>query len=135
MSFEFHGWAVVRANFKVPDSLAEEIVYDKSEAVSVQKIQTYLDSEYTFQSSFLLTQGGYILNTNGFSNHYRDSPLELFEFVKEMAPGSYGLLHIRDEEDSGGWDNHFQAWVLKKGTLSRQSDQFLSPFQPEVEEL
>lgn len=32
-------------------------------------------------------------------NHRATGVVELFEAVAEVAPGSYGLLHVLDEED------------------------------------
>lgn len=60
--------------------------------------------------------------------------IELFQFIADQAPGSYGLLYTRDDEDIEGYDNEFKVYVLARGTLRRQEDVWLSPFVPVVED-
>ncbi|MFI1791029.1 CbrC family protein [Streptomyces olivaceoviridis] len=46
--------------------------------------------------------GAPFIHRGGYSNH-RSSPdlVELFEYVAAVAPGSYGLLHVHDDEEPG----------------------------------
>jgi len=72
----------------------------------------------------------------GASNHKTNpwfDALELFEWLAQNARGSYGLLHLEDNEDQEGFNNQFQVYVLKKGKLTKQNDPFLSPRIPEIE--
>ncbi|MFE6489557.1 Imm7 family immunity protein [Streptomyces sp. NPDC057757] len=52
------------------------------------------------------------------SNH-RSSPdvVGLFEHVEAVAPGSYGLLHIRDDEGPGH-ENQVRVLRLVRGTIT-----------------
>lgn len=63
------------------------------------------------------------------------SVLELYQLIAKVAPGSYGVLHVRDDEDSDGYENAIQAYVLRKGKLKRHKDPFLSPCIPMIEEI
>jgi hypothetical protein len=58
----------------------------------------------------------------------------LFERIALVAPGSYGLLYLYDDEDGDGRSNEFQAFVLSRGQFRRQQDPFLSPYRPMVED-
>lgn len=130
-AFEFHGWATVRESFNEEGESKARL----KEAMAT--IGSFLENDLggTFKSQIYYTNGQVHLMTSGSSNHYRDSPLQLFKLIRDIAPGSYGLLHILDEEDRDGWDNHFQVWVLKRGSLERCRDTLLSPYFSEVEEL
>lgn len=59
--------------------------------------------------------------------------IEIFRWVSENLPGSYGLLYVHDDEDAED-NNRFVVWKLVRGILTRESDTFLSPFIPVVED-
>ncbi len=128
-AFEFHGWAIIRESYNKEGECEARL----KEAMAA--IGSFIDNEFDFPAKAFATNGQYHLMMSGNSNHYRDGPLQLFSLIRDIAPGSYGLLHIHDDEDRDGWDNHFQVWVLKKGSLERCRDTLLSPYIPEVEEL
>src|SRR5690348_3479590 len=76
------------------------------------------------------------LHMSGFANHRAgegQEMVDLFQHVGKLAPGSYGLLYIRDDEDAGGRNNEFQVLVMKRGAVPERSDPFLSPCIPEIE--
>ena len=128
-SFEFHGWATIRESYN------EEGECEARLKQAMAAISSFVDDKLYFPAKVLATNYQYHLMMSGNANHYREEPLQLFNIIRDLAPGSYGLLHIHDEEDRDGWDNHFQVWVLKKGSLERCRDTLLSPYTPEVEEL
>lgn len=51
----------------------------------------------------------------------------------ECAPGSYGLVYVKDDEDEK-CNNEFQVLVIKKGKMHWQKDEFLSPCIPSIED-
>ena len=128
-AFEFHGWATIRESYN------EEGECESRLQEAIAAIGSFVDNELNFPAKVFATNYQYHLMMSGNSNHYRDGPLQLFKLIRDIAPGSYGLLHIHDFEDDDGWDNHFQVWVLKKGSLERCRDTMLSPYFPEVEEV
>jgi hypothetical protein len=74
---------------------------------------------------------------SGFKNHttpLAQNMLGLFTHIGDVAPGSYGLLYMLDDEDPEH-ENRFSVYVLARSTLSEQTDPFLSPFVPLVEDL
>ena len=63
--------------------------------------------------------------------------VNLFQYIAKIAPGSYGLLYIRDDEDhlrGNDYENCFRVWRLCRGTLIELDDPFLSPAIPVVED-
>ena len=51
--------------------------------------------------------------------------IDTFERVGEIAPGSYGLMYFRDDEDPGGRFNEFQVIVMRRGKTFTAADSFL----------
>ncbi len=73
----------------------------------------------------------------GQHNHRGDYVIDLFRWMAANAPGSYGLLYIRDDEDShrgGDFTNVFRVWRLCRGTITEMDDPFLSPAISTVED-
>ncbi|MFE0508839.1 Imm7 family immunity protein [Streptomyces sp. NPDC058964] len=70
----------------------------------------------------------------GHSNH-RSSPdvVELFEHVAVVAPGSYGLLHVRDDEEPDH-ENEVRVLRLVRGVVTHHTEALLSPYIPTVED-
>ena len=130
--YEFHGWATIRET----PSLADEENMDK-----------VIDSVNSFIKNLNWTSGGvldvrqingeYHLSVSGFTNHKgkdAEDVLSLYQFLAQKAPGSYGILFVRDDEDRSGNDNKFQVLVLARGSLKEREDPFLSPYVPIVED-
>lgn len=70
-----------------------------------------------------------VLFISSAQNHnigYKEDVLSLFEQVGKLASGSYGLLYMREPEDSVFF-NEFCAYRLAKGILTQQKDNLLSP--------
>jgi len=80
---------------------------------------------------------GASLTATRFTNHFSsdiDEIINLFKKIAEIAPGSYGLLYLHDDENRNGLDNIFQVLVLSRGTVTWREDTFLSPYIPTVED-
>jgi Immunity protein 7 len=74
---------------------------------------------------------------SGQHNRYRNYVLNLFEWIAENSLGSYGILYLRDDENSRrdfDYSNEFRVWTLRKGILTENSDPFLSPCIPTIED-
>lgn len=91
-----------------------------------------MDSPYLLDLRWL--NGEPFIHLGGFSNH-RSSPdvAEVFERVAEVAPGSYGLLHVRDDEDPGH-ENEVRVLRLVRGRVTQHTETLLSPCIPTVED-
>lgn len=130
--YEFHGWATIR---ETPHLVEEE------------NLDKVIDSVKLFIKSLNWTSGGaldvrpvngeYHMSVSGFTNHKgkdAEDVLSLYQFLAQNAPGSYGILYVRDDEDRNGHDNRFQVLVLARGVLKEREDPFLSPYVPMVED-
>ncbi|MET8945147.1 Imm7 family immunity protein [Streptomyces sp. NPDC004542] len=53
--------------------------------------------------------------------------------VGSVAPGSYGLIHIRDDEDPGH-ENEVRDLRLVRGTVTEHTETLLSPCVPTRED-
>lgn len=127
--FEFHGWASVSYHTHDTDRTLQDECW-----CAVEQHVRDLDSELI---RTLRYNGRDLLVVAGQHNHRAEYVVELFRWLAEHAPGAYGLLYIRDDEDTsrgGDYSNVFRAWKLCRGTLSELDDPFLSPCIPTVED-
>ncbi|MBP2656898.1 MAG: hypothetical protein H6Q73_4467 [Firmicutes bacterium] len=130
--YEFHGWAT----FRESTGIGEE---DNLEKI-IDSVKLFI-KELNWTNSGILdiraVNGEYHLSVSGFTNHKgkdAEDVLNLYKFIAQSAPGSYGMLYIRDDEDRNGNDNSFQVLVLSRGSINERKDQFLSPYIPTVED-
>lgn len=70
---------------------------------------------------------------SGLHNHYDGYILEVFTWIAENAPGSYGLLYYQDDE-SDDTETGFRTYIMKKGTVTDKMDDLLSPRIPNIED-
>jgi hypothetical protein len=81
--------------------------------------------------------GAFHIWSSGHHNHKATGaycPIEFFQYIAKVAPGSYGILYVFDDEDMiDDNSNKFKVYVLAKGSLLEHKDPFLSPFVPTVE--
>ena len=134
--FEFHGWATIRFTPENRDVEDEDKLHDAAvEAVREYIRQTKLDSWGNVVVDIRWTNGAAHLWTAGFKNHATvcGDLLALYHHIARVAPGSYGLLYTCDDEDPIH-ENVFRVYALARGALIEQSDPFLSPFVPIVED-
>ncbi|MCX5199434.1 immunity 7 family protein [Streptomyces sp. NBC_00249] len=126
--FEYHGWITIRESATDDDDPTRltEIV---------ESLRHYIDG---IASPYLLDlrwmNGEPFIHIGGFSNH-RTSPeiLDLFSRVGTTAPGSYGLLHLRDDEDPAH-ENEVRVLRLARGTVTQHTELLLSPCIPTLED-
>jgi hypothetical protein len=71
---------------------------------------------------------------NGQRNHPRAGPLNLLRFIGEQAPGAYGVLFVRDDDDDERHLDEFRVWRLARGKVQEFCDPFLSPCVPTIED-
>ncbi len=129
---ELHGWALLRESFAIDneDDHIERIINCLSQEIKKLKIdEKLLRLDYCNGEAFV--------TATKFANHFSDDIKEIIDFFKRItriAPGSYGLLYLHNDEDTNGFHNAFQVFVLSKGEFKLQQDPFLSPYIPMVEE-
>ena len=129
--FEFHGWATIRESPSEVDTARLHTIIEELHEVR---------SCFGWQHAVLdlrSVNGEYQLSSSGLTNHRATEAGELHEFfnrVAQVAPGSYGLLFVRDDEDPNGSSNQFRVWVLARGKFIEREDVYLSPFVPTAED-
>lgn len=129
---ELHGWALIRENFTACN---EELHTEQIISQLNQKIENLGIEKNLLQINY--SNGEAFLTATKFANHFSDDIKEivnLFETVASIAPGSYGLLYLHDDEDTAGFSNAFKVFVLSKGTFILRHDPFLSPCIPILED-
>lgn len=129
---ELHGWALIRESFTA-DSEEDNIgriVSSLSQEIKKLEIDEKL-------LRIVYCNGEASVTATKFANHFSDDIKGIINFFKHItlvAPGSYGLLYLHDDEDTNGFDNAFQVFVLSKGCFELHQDSFLSPYIPVVED-
>lgn len=131
--YEFHGWANIRETYRNTEEAEMNI------RTIIDKINQYIKSQEMFNWSFDIKtyNGNHHLIVSGFTNHALPASKKLFDlykYIANIAPGSYGLLYIHDDEDINGFENEFRVFVLARGELIEKKDMFLSPYIPTVED-
>lgn len=130
--FEFHGWATIHeSTTEVDEGNLEFIVRSIQEFISGMNWNVGLLKIYS-------VNGIYHLSVSGFLNRKTsevEEIIKLYQFIADQAPGSFGLLYTRDDEDAEGYDNEFKVFVLARGSVRQNKDVYLSPFVPTVEDI
>lgn len=125
---ELHGWLSISETYEDEDNY-EKAVLD-SVMQEVKKIVADNDSvEIEYKN------GVPFISTLICSNHRTpeiDLVINTYKLISETATGSYGMIYIRDDEDSVHY-NEFQIYIFKKGECHYKVDNDLSPCVPEVE--
>jgi hypothetical protein len=138
--YSVHGWATIWPSYKNDDAL--DAMLDQMDALSAQIAEHILhlglDHGETRANPFAEIRplnNEIHLWISGNNNHavWHDAVIALFSYIAQVAPGSYGLLYVEDDEDAEH-PNQFRVWVLARGTLVERSDPFLSPRIPVVED-
>jgi hypothetical protein len=133
--FEIHGWATLRESF---DEAGEDD--EKLHAIFARLRRQIDENSWSLNSLVDLRyiNGTPYLTVTGDRNHRISEGSELFELfhtVAEIAPGSYGLVYVMDDEAQDiAARNEFEVWVLCRGQFTRRSDAYLSPIIPTIED-
>ncbi|MEU0873453.1 Imm7 family immunity protein [Nocardia brasiliensis] len=124
--FEYHGWSTVQYDVEYDDDARSDTVY--------AAVQARLDA---FDTGAGLVDLRYVngkiqLHFSGYTNHPHWNVLDTFKELGTVAPGSYGMLWVRNDEDPVLY-NEFQVFVMRRGQTTTQKDTLLSPCVPLIE--
>lgn len=131
--FEYHGWITVKSS---PGEEEDEDTLPRSLRSGIETLLAGL-AEGTGLTHLQAVNGDTQIHLGGFTNHRGGQGSEIIEAfgrIAAMAPGSYGLLYVWDDEDPEVDRNEFQVFVMRRGTVTRQADTFLSPRVPAIED-
>jgi Immunity protein 7 len=126
--FEYHGWITLR-------STAEAV--DDEPPLRLTDIQALVDELAGYALVDLRQMNGwYYIHLGGCPNHrgaHGPALIDLFAKVGQLAPGSYGLLYIHDDEDPRH-ELDFRVFRLVRGAVTEHADHLLSPVIPTLED-
>lgn len=142
---EIHGWVTAALS---PGELEDETTTEQQAIAAIQECINTMscDMSSNLVADIRQLNGQAQIHLAGFTNHRStvvDEALRLLAFVGNVAPGSYGLLYVHDDEDIPGYSagndgidhsNEFIVYVLARGQLTRKRDPFLSPLVPVIED-
>ncbi|CAJ1317055.1 Imm7 family immunity protein [Paenibacillus nuruki] len=127
--YQYHGWAVISQS-------VDDEINDKEDHKVLLKVQNYI-SQMKDNINIIEVKainGQYHFLITGFSNHKilsKYNPITILRRIGEIAPGSYGILYVYDDEDEV-YFNEFRVYVLTRGYLAEKQDPFLSPLIPTI---
>ncbi len=126
--FEYHGWITLR-------STAEALEDEPS--LRLGEIQILVDELDGYALMDLQPMNGtYYIHLGGNPNRggrHGAAVVDLFAKVGQLAPGSYGLLYLHDDEDPEHMLS-FRVFRLARGMVTEHADHLLSPVIPTVED-
>ncbi|GMK37949.1 hypothetical protein PCCS19_10030 [Paenibacillus sp. CCS19] len=125
--YEYHGWAVILDSTGEEGSSASSIY-----ARVTQYVELLKPNADVFELKII--NGQYHLWLSGLSGGAPTSkydPVEILQTLGVMAPGSYGLLYVYNDENEHRI-NAFSVFVLARGSVKEREDPFLSPIIPVV---
>lgn len=80
----------------------------------------------------------WVLTVAGSTNRRATGWEPFLEFCQRLAvlmPGSYGLIHVQDDEDMRPeYEGRLGVWRIARGKVSEHVDSLLSPLCPVVED-
>ncbi|GHI83326.1 Imm7 family immunity protein [Streptomyces xanthophaeus] len=126
--FEYHGWITI-----------SETAAGDDDDVRLRRIVDELRLRIARMASpYLLDlrwmNGQPFIHLGGMANHRSSTDvIGLFEHVAAVAPGSYGLLHVRDDEDPDH-ENEVRVLRLTRGAITQHTEALLSPCIPKLED-
>ena len=125
--YEFHCWAALGYHTYEIEDVPQQTL--------LAELRRYLDG--INRSSSLWTLRSYngveSFQISGQHNHRSDYVIDIFRWIAEHGPGSYGLLYVSDDEDAHH-SEVFRVWRLARGELTVHDDPFLSPRIPTLED-
>lgn len=127
---EYHGWITI--NQSVDGENEDRIQQIVFEVLELFKKHTIENESYQYSES----NGLYFIHFSGSHNHNGDQLNKLRDLLKEVgcnAPGSYGILFFKDDENKE-YNNEFQIFKLLRGEVKFERDKYLSPCNPLIEE-
>ena len=127
-----NGWAVINASYTWDEELSDHY-YDTVRDIEARIVENPSLFELV---TLRCVNGLYVVQVALHTNHYRgdtDDILKLFEYVGQVASGSYGQISLYDDEGQYGDMNTTYLAVLVRGTVTRTKDPFFTPYLPNVE--
>jgi hypothetical protein len=126
--FEYHGWVTIQATAAGDD---ESALLDRMVDRVRRAVRDFGGLDLV---DLRCVNGVPMLHIGGMDKHgatMAPDLLDLFTRIGELAPGSYGLLHVWDDQELVH-DNVFRVHRMARGQVSECADAFLSPVAPTI---
>ncbi|CAM4527531.1 MULTISPECIES: Imm7 family immunity protein [Paenibacillus] len=128
--YQYHGWAVILENTGDGETSNERV------NIVFETVKNYIESLKPSVDvlDVKAINGQYHLWMTGLWNRepsLKFTPVEIMKNVGSIAPGSYGMLYVFNDEHPE-YFNEFSVYVLSRGRLEQKYDPFLSPLIPVV---
>ncbi|PZD93001.1 hypothetical protein DNH61_24745 [Paenibacillus sambharensis] len=127
--YQYHGWAVVIEGTGDEAGNGGKVnIYEKVKKY-IEDLQPNVDV-----LDMKAINGQYHLWMTGLWNREpssKFSPAEIMNNIGIIAPGSYGMLYVFNNEHPKH-SNEFKVYVLARGNVEEKNDPFLSPLIPVV---
>lgn len=120
--FEWHGWATIVASPGAEDDEAADAAQRAAEA-RVAQLLAGAAGAVSGTLDLRPANGRLHVWLAGSRNHRDDTAAGLFGSIAAAAPGSYGVMYALDHDAGGTWER----LVMRRGTVSRETDTSLSP--------
>lgn len=129
--FQYHGWITVQSSAGDEETADLRAAAERAaEAIApLEGGSGLLDLRWV--------NGMAQIHLAGFVNHRAgegQQAIDVYRRIGEVAPGSYGLLHVLDDEDPAGRQNEFQVFAMRRGKITVLPDAALSPAIPVIED-
>ena len=127
---ELHGWLTVQ------ETAGDEDLLTPQERDSINRQIEDVLRQADCGLGLLCRNGQRFLSTLYCGNHRTpqvDAVIAVYRRIAEIAAGSYGMLCIRDDEDSLS-GNAFQVMILRRGQAYWRLDTDFSPCIPVIED-
>ena len=128
--YTYHLWIVLAESVTEADSgrLSEKVqalrtLVAERMTPPPQSPINQINHEWVFQCSVSRNHGGQQL----------DRLHAVLTWICEHLPGSYGLVYLRDDEDSA-FSGSYKVLVVARGRFVERRDPFLSPIVPTIED-
>ncbi|MFC8450237.1 Imm7 family immunity protein [Kitasatospora sp. NPDC057223] len=128
--FEYHGWINVQESASADDDNYDDGCL-REIVEGIERRIREIDSPYLLDLRWM--NGEAFVHFGGFPNHRDAEIVEFFGEVGERAPGSYGLLHVRDDEDPAR-ENEVLVIRMVRGRVTEHAEPLLSPCIPVLED-
>jgi hypothetical protein len=127
--YEFHGWVNIVAAEPGEGSWQEDQAAIAALMERLREAREQVGGWFEVRET---SNGQIVVVAHGLRNHRRGGALELFRWIGERYPWSYGLLFVLDDEDPAR-GNEFVVYRLARGVLTEHADALLSPAAPTIE--
>lgn len=111
----------------------------EDDAATVNRVRALLEAASGSANEVLdlrTANGAWHLWLSGSDNHVgRVEVLDRYSAIAATAPGSFGVPYVHDDEHPDRETaDRFEAHVMRRGTVSVERDEHLSPLIPMIED-